>query len=115
MHRITIDTITVICTDAEREQLDKICQAFTGDTLDYRIALEQGEEQGSNREITFAELNQPNPVDSEFDICYWGDMGSFPNDEADKMAIRLLGCYFSVLVFLDGCDTFFRSSSTDQD
>lgn len=101
---------SLLCTELELMKLESICNNFIGDNLndiDFLSIIEFNEFKGEY--ITFDQLNQPENDTAELNVSYWGDEGLRLNSVADIDANRYYNCNFSILVFLDGCDTFFRS------
>lgn len=99
----------VFCTAEELELLNSVSWDFHGapifQTVDISICERFNEQ-------TFEDLNKPT-TDTDLDISVWGDDGSMSNNEADKQALTEFGVYFNVLIFLDGCDTFYRTTKED--
>lgn len=104
-HRITLGEATVTCNDAELEMLKKVCLEFVGYELD---ELLYDEEYEPCCEFTFAELDTPQPNGTDFCICYWHGKGYRSNEIADRESQEEYGVYFSVLIFLSGCQEYFR-------
>lgn len=104
-HRITLGEATVICNDTELEMLKKVCLEFVGYELD---ELLYDDEYEPICMFTFAELNTPVPNAADFCISYWHGRGYRSNEIADREAQQEYGVYFSVLIFLSGCQEHFR-------
>lgn len=105
-HRITLGDTTVVCDDHELETLKRVCRKFWDMELD-EMASE--EEYSPSLTLTFAQLNTPESNDSELCLSHWGDNGYRSNKIADEEAQQEYGVYFSVLIFLDGCQDYFRT------
>lgn len=106
-HRVTIGDTTVLCNDKELQLLNGVCLNFTGKSL---FAVCKDDESHTEK-ILFSELNVPTPDTYKLCMSCFGADGYRPNDIADIDAKRYYGVYFNVLIFLDGCDTFFRTDN----
>lgn len=106
--KVSIAGVTVTMNDIEYKFLSKVCLDFTGDYLG-----DVCEDRHNVTPMPFSELNRPEPDNVEFNVSCWGQEGYKPNSIADSDAQCLYGCYFSVLIFLDGCNTFFRTNHED--
>lgn len=106
-HRITMGDTTVLCNDEELQLLNSVCLNFTGESLLARCE----EDESYTEKILFSELNVSTPDTGKLCVSNFGADGYKPNSIADIDAKRYYGVYFNVLIFLDGCDTFFRTDS----
>lgn len=104
-HRITLGETTVLCNDTELKTLKKVCLKFVGYELD---ELLYDDEYAPPHIVYFAELNTPVSNATDFCIAYWHDRGYRSNEIADREAQQEYGVYFSVLIFLSGCQEHFR-------
>lgn len=83
-----------------------MCRKFWDIELDEML---NDEEYNPSDAMSFAELNTPEPNTSELCFSRWGDRGYRSNKIADEEAQQEYGVYFSVLIFLDGCQDYFRT------
>lgn len=101
----------VICNANELTLIVHVFNALNGyslgDSFDSIIApYKEGKE---CQTTTFNELNKPVAKDEELDVSVWHDE-SMSNDKADALAQEKHGVYFNTIIWLDGCDTCFRTS-----
>lgn len=104
-HRITLGETTVLCNDTELETLNKVCLEFVGYELE---ELLYNDDYQPPHILTFAELNTPLSNATDFCISYWHGRGYRSNEIADREAQQDYGVYFSVLIFLSGCQEHYR-------
>lgn len=104
-HRVTIGDTTVLCSDTELELLCGVCLNFMGGHLS---AFSEDDDFDTTI-VDFDKLNVPTSDAEELCVSCFGDDGYKPNSIADIDAKRYYGVYFNVLIFLDGCTTFFRT------
>lgn len=109
---ITIEETTVSFSPEQLNDFKRVYRAFTGEVLD--ISQYDYGHKGTAETTPYNELNQLF-TDDEYDISVFGDDGWKTNEVADTDAMKAFGCYFNVLIFIDGCNEYFRTVSEDGD